>query len=124
MSGKLALNASAANGSSSFAKTKEFFESVGQPTSLKDVNVGDEKIVDGKAVKEYFGSASEFQKGERKNVEGKKIFIDSKGSIFDTLVEMEQDLQSAISYAGGTTLQAIRKVDYVLVKNSIFNGDR
>ena len=65
---------------------------------------GDEKIVDGKAVKEYFGSASEFQKGERKNVEGKKIFIDSKGSIFDTLVEMEQDLQSAISYAGGTTL--------------------
>ena len=51
-------------------------------------------------------------------------FIDSKGSIFDTLVEMEQDLQSAISYAGGTTLQAIRKVDYVLVKNSIFNGDR
>ena len=85
---------------------------------------GEEKIVDGKAVKEYFGSASEFQKGERKNVEGKKIFIDSKGSIFDTLVEMEQDLQSAISYAGGTTLQAIRKVDYVLVKNSIFNGDR
>ena len=58
------------------------------------------------------------------HVEGKKIFIDSKGSIFDTLVEMEQDLQSAISYAGGTTLQAIRKVDYVLVKNSIFNGDR
>ena len=85
---------------------------------------GEEKIVDGKAVKEYFGSASEFQKGERKNVVGKKIFIDSKGSIFDTLVEMEQDLQSAISYAGGTTLQAIRKVDYVLVKNSIFNGDR
>ena len=85
---------------------------------------GEEKIVDGKAVKEYFGSASEFQKGERKNVEGKKIFIDSKGSIFDTLTEMEQDLQSAISYAGGTTLQAIRKVDYVLVKNSIFNGDR
>ncbi len=31
---------------------------------------GEEKIVDGQAVKEYFGSASEFQKGERKNVEG------------------------------------------------------
>lgn len=28
--------------------------------------------IDGKIVKEYFGSASEFQKGERKNVEGKK----------------------------------------------------
>ena len=42
----------------------------------------------------------------------------------DTLTEMEQDLQSSISYAGGKTLNAIKKVDYVLVKNSIFNGDR
>ncbi|WP_277301314.1 GMP reductase [Veillonella montpellierensis] len=74
--------------------------------------------------KEYFGSASEHQKGVRKNVEGKKIYIPSKGSIMDTLTEMEQDLQSSISYAGGKTLNAIKKVDYVLVKNSIFNGDR
>ena len=80
--------------------------------------------VDGKQVKEYFGSASEFQKGERKNVEGKKMYVDSKGSIFDTLTEMEQDLQSAISYSGGKTLASIRTVDYVVVKNSIFNGDR
>jgi GMP reductase len=80
--------------------------------------------VDGKLVKEYFGSASEFQKGERKNVEGKKMYVDSKGSIFDTLTEMEQDLQSSISYAGGRDLDAIRKVDYVVVKNSIFNGDK
>lgn len=36
---------------------------------------------------------------------------------------MEQDLQSSISYAGGKDIDAIRKVDYVLVKNSIFNGD-
>ena len=85
---------------------------------------GKEVTIDGVAYKEYFGSASEFQKGERKNVEGKKITIQSKGSIFDTLTEMEQDLQSSISYAGGTTLQAIKKVDYVIVKNSIFNGDR
>ena len=80
--------------------------------------------VDGKLVKEYFGSASEFQKGERKNVEGKKMYVEHKGSIFDTLTEMEQDLQSSISYAGGRDLEAIRKVDYVIVKNSIFNGDR
>ncbi|MCH7322043.1 GMP reductase [Solibacillus sp. MA9] len=80
--------------------------------------------VDGKQVKEYFGSASEFQKGERKNVEGKKMYVDSKGSIFDTLTEMEQDLQSSISYAGGKTLASIRTVDYVVVKNSIFNGDK
>ncbi|WP_462412811.1 GMP reductase [Neobacillus sp. Marseille-QA0830] len=79
---------------------------------------------DGKLFKEYFGSASEFQKGERKNVEGKKMYVEYRGSIKDTLIEMEQDLQSSISYAGGNKLSAIRNVDYVVVKNSIFNGDR
>jgi GMP reductase len=79
---------------------------------------------DGKLVKEYFGSASEFQKGEKKNVEGKKMYVEHKGALQDTLSEMEQDLQSAISYAGGTELDSIRHVDYVIVKNSIFNGDK
>lgn len=79
---------------------------------------------DGIIYKEYFGSASEFQKGEKKNVEGKKLYVEYKGKLQDTLTEMQQDLQSSISYAGGTTLEAIRKVDYVVVKNSIFNGDK
>ena len=79
---------------------------------------------DGKLYKEYFGSASEFQKGEKKNVEGKKMFVEYRGSLKDTLIEMEQDLQSAISYAGGDKLSSIRNVDYVIVKNSIFNGDK
>ncbi|WP_121641079.1 GMP reductase [Virgibacillus sp. Bac330] len=79
---------------------------------------------DGKVLKEYFGSASEFQKGEKKNVEGKKMLVEHKGSLKDTLQEMEQDLQSSISYAGGKKLEAIRTVDYVVVKNSIFNGDK
>ncbi|MEA3318404.1 MAG: GMP reductase [Bacillota bacterium] len=85
---------------------------------------GETSEVNGKLVKEYFGSASEFQKGEKKNVEGKKMFVEHKGALQDTLTEMEQDLQSSISYAGGTTLDAIRHVDYVIVKNSIFNGDK
>ncbi|WP_160032616.1 GMP reductase [Paenibacillus sp. An7] len=79
---------------------------------------------DGKLYKEYFGSASEFQKGEKKNVEGKKMYVEHKGPLADTLKEMEQDLQSSISYAGGNKLEAIRTVDYVVVKNSIFNGDK
>lgn len=79
---------------------------------------------DGKKYKEYFGSASQYQKGEHKNVEGKKILLEHKGNIKNTLIEMKQDLQSSISYAGGKDIEAIRKVDYVLVKNSIFNGDR
>ncbi len=84
---------------------------------------GETKVENGIVYKEYFGSASKFQKGEKRNVEGKKIWIQYKGSLKDTLVEMQQDLQSSISYAGGRDLEAIRKVDYVIVKNSIFNGD-
>jgi GMP reductase len=79
---------------------------------------------DGKLFKEYFGSASEFQKGEKKNVEGKRMYVEYKGPLQETLTEMEQDLQSSISYAGGNKLNAIRNVDYVVVKNSIFNGDK
>lgn len=79
---------------------------------------------DGKLYKEYFGSASAYQKGEYKNVEGKRIVVPHKGPIKKTLDEMKQDLQSSISYAGGRDLESIRKVDYVIVKNSIFNGDR
>ena len=85
---------------------------------------GDTIEKDGKKLKEYFGSASEFQKGEKKNVEGKKMYVEHKGALQDTLTEMEQDLQSSISYAGGRQLDAIRTVDYVVVKNSIFNGDK
>ena len=84
---------------------------------------GETKVEDGVVYKEYFGSASEFQKGEKKNVEGKKIWLRHKGKLADTLVEMQQDLQSSISYAGGRDLEAIRKVDYVVVKNCIFNGN-
>lgn len=51
------------------------------------------------------------------------MWVEFKGSLKDTLIEMEQDLQSSISYAGGNKLDAIRTVDYVIVKNSIFNGD-
>lgn len=78
---------------------------------------------DGQSYKEYFGSASEHQKGEHKNVEGKKILMKTKGSIIDTLTEMEEDLQSSISYAGGNDLSSLKRVDYVIVKNSIWNGD-
>lgn len=79
--------------------------------------------VDGKQYKEYYGSASEYQKGEHKNVEGKKILLPVKGHLKDTLVEMQEDLQSSISYAGGRDLHVLTRVDYVIVKNSIWNGD-
>ncbi|WP_010620951.1 GMP reductase [Paucilactobacillus suebicus] len=79
--------------------------------------------IDGKDYKQYWGSASEVQKGAYRNVEGKQMLVPFRGSIKDTLKEMEEDLQSSISYAGGKDLESIRKVDYVVVKNSIMNGD-
>jgi GMP reductase len=69
--------------------------------------------VDGELFKEYYGSASDFNKGEYKHVEGKRILEPIKGKLAGTLIEMEQDVQSSISYSGGTKLLDIRKVNYV-----------
>lgn len=69
--------------------------------------------VDGALFKEYYGSASDFNKGEYKHVEGKRILEPVKGKLANTLVEMEQDIQSSISYSGGKKLMDIRKVNYV-----------
>ena len=71
--------------------------------------------VDGKLYKEYYGSASDFNKGEYRHVEGKRILEPIKGKLADTLVEMEQDVQSSISYSGGRKLMDIRKVNYVIL---------
>jgi GMP reductase len=71
--------------------------------------------VDGKVFKEYYGSASDFNKGEYKHVEGKRILEPVKGKLADTLREMREDVQSSISYAGGTRLNDIRKVNYVIL---------
>jgi GMP reductase len=71
--------------------------------------------VDGKLYKEYYGSASDFNKGEYKHVEGKRILEPIKGKLADTLTEMREDLQSSISYAGGKTLADLRKVNYVIL---------
>ncbi|TSE33647.1 GMP reductase [Tepidimonas charontis] len=71
--------------------------------------------VDGRLYKEYYGSASDFNKGEYRHVEGKRILEPIKGRLADTLREMQEDLQSSISYAGGRTLFDIRRVNYVIV---------
>jgi GMP reductase len=71
--------------------------------------------VDGKLFKEYYGSASDFNKGEYKHVEGKRILEPVKGKLADTLREMREDVQSSISYAGGKKLADIRRVNYVIL---------
>ncbi|MCZ2291761.1 MAG: GMP reductase, partial [Burkholderiales bacterium] len=71
--------------------------------------------VDGKLYKEYYGSASDFNKGEYKHVEGKRILEPIKGKLAETLREMREDLQSSISYAGGRQLADLKKVNYVIL---------
>jgi len=65
--------------------------------------------------KEYFGSASEYNKNEYKNVEGKKILIPYKGSMDKLLKELKEDLRSSISYSGGNELKNLSGCPYILV---------
>ncbi len=71
--------------------------------------------VDGRRFKEYYGSASDFNKGEYKHVEGMRILEPIKGHLADTLREMREDVQSSISYAGGRVLGDLKKVNYVVL---------
>lgn len=96
---------------------------IGSLLAGHDENPGNTITIDGKTYKQYWGSASDLQKGAYKNVEGKQMLVPYRGSIMNKLTEMQEDLQSAISYAGGRDLNSITKVDYVIVKNSILNGD-
>jgi GMP reductase len=88
---------------------------VGSMLAGHEESPGQTVEVDGRLYKEYYGSASDFNKGEYKHVEGKRILEPVKGKLPDTLREMQEDLQSSISYAGGTKLTDIRKVNYVIL---------
>ncbi|WP_317695061.1 GMP reductase [Xylocopilactobacillus apis] len=96
---------------------------VGSLLAGHEESPGDKIVIDGKTYKQYWGSASEKQKGAYRNVEGKQMLVPYRGMLADTLGEIHQDLQSSISYAGGRKLNDIRYVDYVIVKNSVLNGD-
>ena len=86
---------------------------IGSMLAGHEESPGQTVVEDGERFKEYYGSASDFNKGEYKHVEGKRILEPIKGALADTLIEMEQDVQSSISYSGGTKLMDIRKVNYV-----------
>lgn len=71
--------------------------------------------VDGHKKAIYFGSASEHNKGKHIHVEGKKLFLDYKGDMNNFLVELQEDLRSSISYAGGKDLSALLSCEMVSV---------
>lgn len=72
---------------------------------------------DGRRTKAYYGSASEDNKNAKRNVEGRRLDIPLKGSIWDKLQEINESLQSACSYAGVSSTNDLRgSVKWVVQK--------
>ena len=66
--------------------------------------------------KAYFGSASYENKGHNNHIEGKLTHVISNNLTYEEkLFEIKQDLQSAISYAGGDSLKAFKNTQYIEV---------
>lgn len=66
--------------------------------------------------KEYFGSASQYNKGHNKNVEGTLVTLEGNGcTIEEKLYFIEQSLQSSISYAGGNQLSHLYGAPYSII---------
>lgn len=51
-------------------------------------------------VKEYYGSSSEHNSGMKKHIEGRRLYIQCRGSIWNTYDVIEESLRSSCSYAG------------------------
>ena len=67
----------------------------------------------GQVYKMYFGSASEHNKTDKKHIEGTlKRIPQNTMTYLEKLEEIRQDLSSAISYSGGTSLKDLRGVKY------------
>ena len=66
----------------------------------------------GRIYKQYFGSASELNKGHGDHIEGVVREIESNGMKYeDKYKEITQDLQSSISYAGGN-MKNLSSINY------------
>ena len=67
--------------------------------------------------KVYFGSASKFNKGGNRHIEGTQVVLDSNGMTYDQkFMELQDDISSAISYAGGKNLESLTKVEWRIIK--------
>jgi GMP reductase len=82
-----------------------------------DESAGDIVEIDGKKYKEYYGSASETNKNERRHIEGRKILIDYKGPMDRLLNELVEDITSGISYAGGQFVRDLRDCEFYVIKS-------
>ena len=66
--------------------------------------------------KRYYGSASQYNKGHSKNIEGVLREVPcNELTYLDKLDEMRMDLQSSVSYAGGNDCSCLINTSYLLV---------
>lgn len=66
--------------------------------------------------KRYYGSASQYNKGHNKNIEGVLREVPcNELTYLEKLDEMGMDLQSSVSYAGGKDLRCLSNTEYLLV---------
>jgi GMP reductase len=66
------------------------------------------KDASGRRYKQYYGSASIHNKVDKKNIEGTMKLMETDSFTYnEKLLEITQDLQSAISYAGGCNLGSL-----------------
>lgn len=80
-----------------------------------DQSAGQIIEIEDKMYKEYYGSASKYNKDTYSNIEGRKTLIPYKGNIDRLLKELKEDLQSSISYSGGRDLSNLRNVKWEIV---------
>lgn len=71
---------------------------------------------DSNGMKNYYGSASIYNKTKKSNIEGKLNKLKEENlTIQGKLLEVKEDLQSAISYGGGKDLSCFSNIDYEVV---------
>lgn len=72
--------------------------------------------LNGKMFKEYYGSASQHNKGQYKNVQGKKTLVPFRGGMDRLIKQLKQDIQSSVSYSGGKDLASVKGCPFIIVK--------
>jgi len=71
--------------------------------------------IEDRMYKEYYGSASKYNKEEQKNIEGKKTLIQYRGDMNRLLRELKEDLQSSISYVGATSIEGLKGSNFYII---------
>ncbi|ORM39736.1 GMP reductase [Babesia sp. Xinjiang] len=77
---------------------------------------GETQVKDGVKVKSYYGNASAVNKQNTHRVEGISVFVPCEGSLFDKMREIEEALQSAVSFSGGKHIADVRNCEHVIVR--------